>query len=128
MQEAQSTWGFLMVTLRDSESKQGDFFYFLAVQTLTSLQVLDATWRILHCVPTGSLSSFWRSLITLKAGHACDSSFILEYTHPPDGRKSLGVWGIAPWRHVLTFPWGPGSHSPTGSLELKPEDRRRELS
>lgn len=69
----------------------------------------------------------WRSAMALKARQARDSSFILQDTHlppPPDGSKKSWRSGIAPWELILTFSWGPHSHSLSGGLELKPKDER----
>ena len=65
--------------------------------------------------------------MALKARQARDSSFILQDTHlppPPDGSKKSWRSGIAPWGLILTFSWGPHSHSLSGGLELKPKDER----
>lgn len=48
------------------------------------------------------------------------SSSALTWFTPPDG-------GIAFGGYILTFPWGPGSHSPSGGPELELKDRRGDL-
>lgn len=65
-------------------------------------------------------------MVALKVGHIYDFSFILEYTHlvhPSRWQQEPWSLGLAPWGFVLTFPEGPGSHCPSGGLDLKPEGR-----
>ncbi|XDC60671.1 hypothetical protein R6Z07M_011853 [Ovis aries] len=59
----------------------------------------------------------WRSAMTLKAGHARDSSFILQDTHlppPPDGSKNLG--GELLEQADQTLVWEGGKEADAGVL------------
>ncbi|KAG5202611.1 hypothetical protein JEQ12_004001 [Ovis aries] len=63
------------------------------------------------------LEQLWRSAMTLKAGHARDSSFILQDTHlppPPDGSKSLG--GELLEQADQTLVWEGGKEADAGVL------------
>lgn len=108
--QAQSNWGFIIVILGDGQIKAEGFlvlfgspapYFSPGPRCHLAYAMLCSHWFPFQ---------LWRSMTALKAGHARDSSFILQYTHwppPPDGSKSLG--GLA--LHSGDLFWlSPGAH------------------
>lgn len=111
------------------KSKQKDFCTFWQSSPLflsRSQMLLGICYAVFPLVPFPALEEHDGT-----KGWAC-SWFLL---HPPvyspasPSRWQQESWrpGIALWGLILTFSWGPHSHSLSGGLELKPKDEREEI-